>query len=621
MTTAAVTPVPPSPPAASPSPAAPVERATRRGYGLWSIVALAVALGVARVAYLGMFCPYTLVEDEAHYWEWARRLDWSYYSKGPGIALAIRAFTSLMGDTEFAVRLPAAVASIVSALFVGLLAADVAGRRGSPCWRIGFYGAAAFALAPVMQAVGLVSTIDGPCVACWAVACWAGWRAMERGSRWAWVTLGAAVGVGFLFKYTILLLPPGLLAYALLRRWGEGEVSPARTWGRWAAGGALLTLAGLSPVLIWNMRHGWPTVLHLLGHLGLAAGDMPPPADPGRGWSPKWFFEFIGVQFGIVGPALVLACAGAAWGVWSWWEAALRLRRAGVSTRALPTEEELEPLSGMLYLVCCAAPVLAFYLVVALVAEAEGNWAMGAYVTLLPLAGWIAADHMREYGQKLLAWRRFAAGDRPWSGILRRRPETPGQMLWHAAIVYGLVAGVGMLRLDLVQAGLARADAGLARLGVRTSLAGVVPTGRFLNADEMGRNAAELAADLRVATGLEPFIVAQHYGRASQLAFYMPGRPTVYCASSRTGGRRTQYDLWPETDLDDPALLGRPAIVVGRDAAAWQQAFYGLSRLGPLRGDGKGETRPAFVGVGFLGLPRPGERAVAGGPGRAGGVP
>jgi hypothetical protein len=24
-----------------------------------------------------------LASDEAHYWEWSRRLDWSYYSKAP----------------------------------------------------------------------------------------------------------------------------------------------------------------------------------------------------------------------------------------------------------------------------------------------------------------------------------------------------------------------------------------------------------------------------------------------------------------------------------------------------------------------------------------------------------
>ena len=55
--------------------------------------ALALALGLfaMRMAYLAWACPYTLIEDEAQYWEWSRRIDWSYYSKGPGIAWAIGA--------------------------------------------------------------------------------------------------------------------------------------------------------------------------------------------------------------------------------------------------------------------------------------------------------------------------------------------------------------------------------------------------------------------------------------------------------------------------------------------------------------------------------------------------
>ena len=62
-----------------------------------------------RSAYLVWFCPYTLVEDEAHYWEWSRRLDLSYYSKGPGIAWTIAASVRTFGDVEWAVRLPAAL--------------------------------------------------------------------------------------------------------------------------------------------------------------------------------------------------------------------------------------------------------------------------------------------------------------------------------------------------------------------------------------------------------------------------------------------------------------------------------------------------------------------------------
>jgi hypothetical protein len=36
------------------------------------VVALAAALLLVRLAYLAWLCPYTLAEDEAHYWDWSR---------------------------------------------------------------------------------------------------------------------------------------------------------------------------------------------------------------------------------------------------------------------------------------------------------------------------------------------------------------------------------------------------------------------------------------------------------------------------------------------------------------------------------------------------------------------
>ncbi|MFZ4647236.1 MAG: hypothetical protein ACOYNP_15905, partial [Gemmataceae bacterium] len=57
----------------------------------WNRAAIAVALGatVFRIIYLLWFCPYDLAQDEAHYWDWSRNLDWSYYSKGPLVAWLI----------------------------------------------------------------------------------------------------------------------------------------------------------------------------------------------------------------------------------------------------------------------------------------------------------------------------------------------------------------------------------------------------------------------------------------------------------------------------------------------------------------------------------------------------
>src|SRR5690606_41566460 len=58
--------------------------------GSWAAILLLVGLITAlRVVYVLWLCPYDLIEDAAHYWEWSRRLDWAYYRKGPGVALLI----------------------------------------------------------------------------------------------------------------------------------------------------------------------------------------------------------------------------------------------------------------------------------------------------------------------------------------------------------------------------------------------------------------------------------------------------------------------------------------------------------------------------------------------------
>jgi hypothetical protein len=575
----------------------------------WRRLTLAMVLGAtaARLAYLAWGCPYTLAEDEAHYWEWSRRLDWSYYSKGPGIALAIRAATALLGDGEWAVRTPAALAGGLAALAVAVLA-----RRVSGSARVGFYGAAAMLLAPMMQAVAIFSTIDGPLAACWAGACLGAWGALERRGRWAWLGAGAAVGAGFLFKYTIVLLPPGIALYALARR---GRLGLDRRWRAWAAGGVALAAAGMAPVIAWNAAHGWPTLRHLLGHLGVAGGDVP-VAMGGAGDGDNWvervegLAEFVASQFGMVGPMLVIAIGatvGLVRGAWRLDGKAVaadlpRPRRwRGSATPSAGAEGDGGAEGGgRLYLVCCAAPVLVFYLAVALFKEAEGNWALGAYVTLLPLAGWAAAEAMAEYRSRVHAWLSEPVGPdgrRPWRGVVRRKPELAGQVLWHFAVAYGVVAGAAMLRLDWVGAAMERA-------GVR---AGWV--GRFVGADEMARHVEDLAEGLRSRTGRESFVVSRHYGRASVLAYYLRGTGLrVYCAGGRVEGRPSQYDLWRDTDLDDPDLLGRPAVLVGHGEEEWQRAFAEVRLVGTLRGDRK-RGRPAYEGVEYRGMPRRGAAA------------
>jgi 4-amino-4-deoxy-L-arabinose transferase-like glycosyltransferase len=53
---------------------------------------------------LSMLATMDLEFDEAHYWMWSERLAPAYFSKGPGVAFAMRASTAVFGANEFGVR-------------------------------------------------------------------------------------------------------------------------------------------------------------------------------------------------------------------------------------------------------------------------------------------------------------------------------------------------------------------------------------------------------------------------------------------------------------------------------------------------------------------------------------
>jgi len=504
-----------------------------------TLPAMVIGLLGARVLWHALVSQLTLLEDEAHYWEWSRRLDWSYYTKGPGVAWVIRASTELFGVSEWAVRLPAAISGALGML--GATAAAMWALPEHPDRRgLVVLSALLFALVPGFAVASMLMTIDGPYVACWA---WAGafaCRALRTGSGRAWLGFGAAVGAGFLFKYTILLLVPGVLLAALVTRGHRPRLNI-----RAIAMASALACLGLAPVLIWNTQNDWSTVRHLLGHLGMRGGDMPVETDRAS-WTPLWLGEYALLQAVVCGPVLALAHLG-------WW----RARRVG--------DDDLR--AAFTTLAAMALPIFVFYGIVALRAQTEGNWAMAGTVTLIPIAAWAVLD-----------------------GVRRRRTLT--RVLWGAALLMGLLC------LGVFPA--------LRPLSQRPNIGPAIP---YYRLSGMREHAAAAQAELdRIAaeTGQRPFVMADHYGRASQLAFYLPGRPVVYCASSRMGGRKTQHDLWDETDLRNlqtlDALYGRPALLFGSGIDPWRPMFARVTDLGPLPGEPKPDARRTTEGELFLGF-------------------
>jgi 4-amino-4-deoxy-L-arabinose transferase-like glycosyltransferase len=224
--------------------------------------------------------------DEAHYWEWSRRLDWCYYSKPPGVAVLIRAGTFLFGDTELGVRFLAPVLSLLSSVVIYLLGARVYGRR------VGLVAAVLLQIIPAVSFYGLGMTPDTPLIFFWLLSLYFLHRAWSGGAASDWLLLAVALGLGLLSKYAIAFMYiPAALLLATTR---QGRLRLRTPWPYLSL---VLSLLFFLPVIVWNSRHGWVMFRHDLGHTKLAQG---------WGLSPGTFLEFAGGQLGVITPIVAV---------------------------------------------------------------------------------------------------------------------------------------------------------------------------------------------------------------------------------------------------------------------------------------------------------------------------
>jgi hypothetical protein len=520
-----------------------------------------LTLGVlaVRVSYLALMCPYALWGDEAYHWDCSQRPDWCYYSKGPGIATLIGLSTRLLGDHEWTVRLPVAVCAAIATLALARLA--MACSRGDA--RVGFLAALAFTLIPAYQGDAQIATQDGPLIVLWILASWAAWWLFERlrqqqATMLTFVAVGAVLGVGFLFKQSMLLIVPGWLLYALLRR-------QHIRWDRRFVAGALLAAvvfaALVSPMVLWNQQHGWPMLRHTLGHLGAPGSDRPP--EQPVGYNPFWTVGLVLAQVGAIGPAAIVLMAFAA--------------MRAIRTRA----QDGGAWPGQLLMLCCALPSIAFYVAMTSWKKVEVNWPFPSFATLLILVAQLAIYEWPRHKRLVLEWLRDPRLPRPRRGVIRRRPETLFQVGWDWVVIYGVA---GWLLFSF------------APFLARTTLAaGYVPADAFDRQRSHATRVQALRDDVAARTQHAPFIVTAHYMQAALLRFYLPDHPVVYNAQHYFGSRASAYDIWTDTDLRAPHLRGQPAILVGKNGEQWGRTFQ-FEELQP-----SDPTVPAYVGLGYGG--------------------
>src|SRR5947209_8809533 len=117
--------------------------------------------------------------DEAHYWMWSERLAPAYFSKGPGIAFAMRISTAIFGANEFGVRFWSPILGAGTSLLLFYFAKRLFSEEA------GVWTVLVTNVTPIFNVGNLTMTIDPLSVFFWTAAMFTFWLAIERSRRFS----------------------------------------------------------------------------------------------------------------------------------------------------------------------------------------------------------------------------------------------------------------------------------------------------------------------------------------------------------------------------------------------------------------------------------------------------
>jgi 4-amino-4-deoxy-L-arabinose transferase-like glycosyltransferase len=330
------------------------------------LIAVATAL---RLVWAAVF---PILTDEAYHWQYTVHPAAGYFDHPPMTMLVAKAGLLACGGWvhPFSLRLGFVLLCAGTSL---ILYAWTSRWLGSPA---GLWAVLGFSLSHYLTAFGGTFVLPDSPLLFFAALTW--WQVSEAvlnpHSLRRWLLVGLAFGGALVSKYHAVLLPAGVVLYAI--------ATPGARKLLWSPGPYLAVLVGglvFSPVLWWNATHEWASFRFQGGRLG--SGATTPVA---HGGPLVW----------LLGPVVFLL----PW-MWFWLvvEFGRRVRRFG----SVVGVERL--------LVCLSAAVLAFFLVNSFLSgRVLPHWPLVGFLPLFPLAGarWaeLHARHRRWVRAMLAVW-------------------------------------------------------------------------------------------------------------------------------------------------------------------------------------------------------------------------
>ncbi len=311
-----------------------------------------------------------LFGDEAFYWMCAQHPAPAYADHPFVTAMSVRLGTMLLGDTPLGVRVLFLAYGALLPWAVFALARPIVGSRDA------WLAAGASLVLPILASAGAVAVPDAPLMLFAVTTALLLERATRTGMLRYWLAAGCCAGLGLSTHYRFLLIVGGAGAYLTLTQVGRRSL---RTPGPWLAG--LLTVAGLVPLLLFNLALDWQPFLYQAGGRHGEANGLS-----------TWLYH-LAEQALVSTPLLYVALIVALW-------QAVAAGRAGDHRRALLASFALVPLGT--------------YWVLAPFTDSGHDhihWPAVGYLPLLPLLpgvllGWAA----RGRAWRIAAWAAPALG-------------------------------------------------------------------------------------------------------------------------------------------------------------------------------------------------------------------
>ena len=290
------------------------------------------------------FCMGMMPQD-AYYFFYSEHLSLSYFDHPPVIAYLLRFFTSIFGQTSFAIKLAdLTITGLTIISFYHLCKCFLKGQS--------LTNAVVLLLSTFMVTIlSLVTTPDVPLLLFWTLSILTLYKAIFQEKKWYWLWSGLMMGLAFDSKYTAILLPLGASFFLLISK-------PYRKYllSKWYWLAAIIFLLTISPVIIWNIQHDFVSIRFQTTNRAESVRHFT--------INIKYFLGVIGHQAAILIPVLFFGLVAFLYKAF---------RRTKWHWQQIATPQ--------LFLLCFFLPTFLFFFGVSFFIWVKLNWLMPAYIT------------------------------------------------------------------------------------------------------------------------------------------------------------------------------------------------------------------------------------------------